>query len=492
VNFLSEGFGELGRKLGRWRLRRAMRQHDADRLVALSALGQKAWDDKLDLGAHGGLRDRLAGLDARAGELSQAASRLETEKTGLEKQRRTELETFAARRKAVESTKAPVDAALREARSRRAACEQLIRQAEARQAAIAGKLPALQDPAERAKLAAEQGELAPKLAAARAELPGHAAEDVRLASESQQHAAQIAAIDAEQKAAIGRIDTELARVRKELQGASQQSTAVGKDRAGTFGELGKALYDAGARDATLAEPAARVASIDRGRADAQAAHEASQVETRALPGATMAKFWGVVLGVPLVLAAVGTVAYQYLHRPEPVAAVPAPRPTVAQPTSGSCEYQKPPDNGKGAGVSLGCVRSEGTFVNGQLQSGKVTYPDGRVREGTFAGGQQYGKGTLTWRDGRRYEGLFVEGRSAGPGVFVAADGTRDSGMFRPGVKLSGLGTRTNSDGSVLLGEFVNGRPSAKMVRVKGDNAEVVTLDPNASPKGTAILETTTP
>ena len=68
------------------------------------------------------------------------------------------------------------------------------------------------------------------LAAARAELPGHAAEDSRLAAESQKHAAEIAAIDAEQKAAIGRIDTDLARVRSELQGASQQSGAVQKDR----------------------------------------------------------------------------------------------------------------------------------------------------------------------------------------------------------------------------------------------------------------------
>jgi hypothetical protein len=491
VTFLSEGFRELGRKLGRSRLRRTIRQHDADRLAALGALGQKAWDDKVDLAAHAGFRDRLSGLDARAGELSQAASALESEKSALETRRRTELEAFAARRKAVEATKAPVDSALREARSRRAACEQSIKQAEARQAAIAGKLAGQQDAAERGKLVAEQGELATKLAASRTQLPGHAAEDVRLASESQKHAAQIAAIDAEQKAAIGQIDTELARVRKELQGASQQSTAVGKDRAGTFGELGKSLYDAGARDATLAEPAARVASIDRGRADAQAAHDASLVETRSVSGATMAKFWGVVLGVPIVLAAAGAGIYEYLHRPAAVVAA-APTTSVAQPKSGACEFQKPPDSGTGVGVRSDCLRTEGTFVKGVLQSGKLTYPDGRVREGTFVDGQQIGMGTLTWRDGRRYEGMFVEGRSWGPGVFVAADGTRFSGMFEPGVKLNGIGTRKNPDGSVLVGEFVEGKPSRKMVLVKDGKAEVVDLgEPGKPSKSTATLETVT-
>ena len=81
-NFLSEGFRELGRKLARGKLRRAIRQHDADRLVALAALGRAAWDGKIDLAAHASVRDRLAGLDARAGELSQATSRLEAEGTG--------------------------------------------------------------------------------------------------------------------------------------------------------------------------------------------------------------------------------------------------------------------------------------------------------------------------------------------------------------------------------------------------------------------------
>ena len=46
-----------------------------------------------------------------------------------------------------------------------------------------------------------------------------------------------------------------------------------KDRDGSFAELGKALYEAGANAGALVDPAARVASIDRVRADAQSALE---------------------------------------------------------------------------------------------------------------------------------------------------------------------------------------------------------------------------
>jgi hypothetical protein len=46
-------------------------------------------------------------------------------------------------------------------------------------------------------------------------------------------------------------------------------------------------------------------------------------------------------------------------------------------------------------------------------------------------------------------------------------------MFKPGVKLIGIGMRKSPDGSVLVGEFVDGKPSPKMMLVKGGAAEVV-------------------
>lgn len=103
-----------------------------------------------------------------------------------------------------------------------------------------------------------------------------------------------------------------------------------------------------------------------------------------------------------------------------------------------------------------------------------------MAEGTFVAGQQFGMGKLTWRDGRRYEGMFLEGRSWGSGVFVAADGTKYSGMFEPGVRLIGIGMRKSPDGSVLAGEFVDGKPSRRMMLVKDGTAEVVEIGKDGS------------
>jgi hypothetical protein len=186
----------------------------------------------------------------------------------------------------------------------------------------------------------------------------------------------------------------------------------------------------------------------------------------------MARFWGVVLGVPLVVAAAVWGVYRFQHREDPYS---APAQASAPQNSGECAVQLPPENGTGVAVRSNCTRYEGMFANGALEKGKISYRDGRVTEGTFARGQQYGPGKLTWKDGRRYEGMFVEGRSNGFGVFVAADGTESRGWFEPGVNLAGIGTRKNPDGSMLVGEFVEGKPSKKMVLVKDGKAEIVEM-----------------
>jgi hypothetical protein len=506
-NFLSEGFRELGRKMDRAKLHGSMRKQDVERAVALTAVGQRAWEEKIDLSAFAELRDRLAEFDARAGELSETASKLESEKSALETERRAELEKFTAQRKAIEEKKSPIDTALHSVRSTKSAAEQVIRQSESQLAAIVGKLSTFDQviashgsapeqaeklaatQADRSKLAAEQGELGTKLAKARENLPAQVAEESRLAEESRKYAAEIAVIDAEQKAAIAHIDANLGRVRKESQGTSQQATAVQKDRSANLGTLGAALYDAKVDAPQLAEAVERVAGIDRAHAQSQSSLDASLAETGSLSGATMAKFWSVMLGVPAVLAVLGFGTYHYLHRSAPAIAAPPP---VVEAKAVACEIQKPPDNGTGMGVRRDCLRTEGTFVEGRLQRGKITYPDGRVREGDFVGGGQIGMGKQSWPDGRRYEGMFVEGRSWGPGVLVTADGTRYTGMFEPGLKLIGIATREKPDGSVLVGEFVDGQPASKMLLVKDGKAEVVSVKDglvevveHANPQGTA-------
>ncbi|MBL0143557.1 MAG: hypothetical protein IPP91_15955 [Betaproteobacteria bacterium] len=502
-HFLAEGYREMGRKLVRSKTRRTIRQQEADRAVALTALGRQAWETKIDLAAFAGLRDRLAGLDTRVGEISETANKLGQEKEGLERERSTELEKFAAGRKAVETKKSPVDAALREARSRKSACEQAIRQGESRLAAIAGRLAVLDRDiaspgagaaadaqqklatlqSERATLAAEQNELGAKLAASRAELPAHATQESSLAAESQKHAAEIAAIDAEQKAAIAHIDTNLRRVQSETQGASQQASAVQKDRAGTFLDLGTALYDSAVRDPALVEAIEGVASIDRSRAQAESALDSSLAETRSLAGGTMGKFWSVLIGVPLLLAALGAGTYQFLHRraaPAPVAL-----PTPAAPGQG-CTYQAAPAQGEGVAVSSDCTRTEGTFVEGRLHGkGSKVWPSGERMEGQFYSGYLYGPGVRVYRDGRRVEATFSGGRAMGPGKITMPDGTVYQGRLWGPIVL-GWGVRRSPDGEVLAGDWReapdNGmRPIGLMLRVRPGGArekvEAASLDP---------------
>lgn len=502
-NFLSEGFRELGRRIARARLRGAIRKQEAERAAALVVLGQRAWDEKIDLSAFADLRDRLAGLDARTGELSATASRLDAEKSALETERRAELEKFAVRRKAVEEKKRPVDSALGTSRSAKSALEQLIRQSESRQAAIAGKLSTLDRDiaapgtaaapehgpklaaaqSERAKLIAEQGDLGAKVAKAREDLPGHVTEESRLSGESQKFAAEIAVIEAEQKASLAHIDENLARVRKEAEGASQQASAVQKDRTGNLGSLGQSLYEAKVTAPQLAEPMERVAAIDRARAQAQSTHDASTAISQSLAGATMARFWSVLVGVPLLLAALGVGTWQYLHRRAAPAPVAMPSPAV--PAKG-CTAQPAPDHGEGVAIAADCTRIEGTFVEGRLHGkGRKAWPNGELMEGRFYGGYLNGPGVHVLRDGRRIEATFSGGRATGPGKLTMPDGTVHEGKLS-GPAIVGWGVRRSPNGEVLAGDWREApgggtQPFGLMLRVRPDGTrekvEAAALDP---------------
>jgi len=344
-NFLSAGVLELKRRYARFGMRRTIRQQAAERATALTALGQRAWEEKIDLSSFSGLHDRLTAIEARVGEISKAKSALEIRKASLEEERRAELDTFTSRRQAVLDKKKPIDASLGHARSRKAECERTMAHADARVAAIPAELASVDhdlaavgaDPAKaqaaterRSRLVAEQTELGPALAAARAELPGLAAEERRLSGESQEYASQIAGIDVEQKAAIGRIDGELGRVRSELGSTAQQANTAQQERSEDLGRLGESLYDAQVDAPALSEQTARVAAIDRVRAETDAALERSLAVTRTLVPGTMGKFWGAVAGVLVLVVVLASIANRPANPPaddraagEPPSAAPA-------------------------------------------------------------------------------------------------------------------------------------------------------------------------
>jgi hypothetical protein len=501
-NFLAEGFAELRRKWRRNRLRGDIRRHESERTAALTALGQRAWDEKIDLAAFPQLRDQLAGLDTRAGEISANSARLETERTTLEAGKRTELEKFASRRTAVQEKKTPVDAALRTTRASKSAGEQAVRQAEARIAAIAGKLAGLDREiaagttpaeklaaaqAERAKLAAEQGQLAATAVRERGALPQLVAKETRLASESSQYASQVAVIDAEQKAAIGHIDGELARLRKESQAASQQASAVQKDRSANLASLGHALYSAKITSASLAESNARVAAIDHARAQSESTLAASVAESGSVEAGTMAKFWLVLAGVPLLLAAMTFGALQYLRRPQAAPEAVA----VTQPAMDPDSCARPgPKQGQGVKIDEGCNRLEGYFVDGRLHGkGRIEWKHGERMEGRFYNGALVGPGLRTYADGRKVESYFADGRPIGQGKLAMPDGTVYEGVLW-GPAINGWAVRRSPDGQVVAGQWrsvsaTKIQPFGRMLRVRADGqrekVDASIVDPEVPP-----------
>lgn len=104
--FIREGFRELGRKLERRKLRKQAQHQEQERSAALVQLGQRAWQEKIDLAGFAGLRDQLAQLEGRAGELSASMQKLESERASLEARQKEETGKFDGQRKAVEEKNA--------------------------------------------------------------------------------------------------------------------------------------------------------------------------------------------------------------------------------------------------------------------------------------------------------------------------------------------------------------------------------------------------
>jgi hypothetical protein len=312
-NFLRAGSSEIRRQFDRFSLKQKLRQLGTERDTALCVLGEKTWDAKIDLAPFAEVRDHLQGVDARSGELAATAGQLEMQKAGLERERREAIERGKARCDAVEAKKRPVDASLTAARNRHADSETQRAVAQARLAAIASELavrlpagaqPAAETPEQRqTRLLTEQGVVKGKLAAAEAERPQLAAQIAQLQTESANYAAEIATITGEQNETVARLDGELGRMRSGLQAASQAQHQVGKERSDLYRKLGQGLYESDIRPQAVNEWVRRVAEIDAARADVETRLHASIAETQALPQGTMSKFWGAVVGVPLIAIA---------------------------------------------------------------------------------------------------------------------------------------------------------------------------------------------
>ncbi len=289
AGFLVNGFGEIGRKSNRFSLRRQLAAQERRRQDALAALGRAAWQAGIDLAAFGPQRDQLQKLDARAGELSATAAKLQKERVDLEARKQAETARFDGLLQPARAKQSEADAALKAARAALAAKEQAIK------AAGAAAPPAPADVDARQGLSSEVA---------------------KRVDESARAAGEVSRLEAEQKAALVPIDADLKRVRQESTGATRESATVGREQIDRFRDLGLALYDRKPDEPALAASIEAVAAIDRDRGATQTAIDSSLALTAAMPRGTMAKFWLAIL-LPIVCAAGAYAAYSRLATPAP-------------------------------------------------------------------------------------------------------------------------------------------------------------------------------
>src|SRR5574341_1097323 len=125
------GFDELKRKLQRRKLRKRLKTHDRARGDLLGKLGQHAAQCGMDLSDHSTVRDQIAQLQSRAGELAEYTRALEAHRSTLQEQRNAQKSTYDAQLSAIETKKRPIDSELAAARQRYAQQESVAKNAQA-------------------------------------------------------------------------------------------------------------------------------------------------------------------------------------------------------------------------------------------------------------------------------------------------------------------------------------------------------------------------
>ncbi|MFB3902992.1 MAG: HEAT repeat domain-containing protein [Acidobacteriota bacterium] len=309
LRFIQDGLRELGRKITRRKLRSRQAALEKQRRKALSQLGRRAWEAKIDLENYADLRDQLHRLDERAGQLAARSGELQAQAASLQSRRAAELARFDQQSRPVLQKKTETDTALRNARARLSETERAINSHQARlkwltdELARTAQTPGGQVPRE--PLLAEQKAVSDQLTAVVPVREALAAEVNALSEESRRLAEEISRIEAERKSTLAPIEAELRRVQQESQGATREISDVGREQSDRFTELGAALYGQKVRHPALEEPAQAVEALDRSQADIRAALDASLALTQAMPRWTMLKL--AALSLLLLVVAAGVV-----------------------------------------------------------------------------------------------------------------------------------------------------------------------------------------
>ena len=101
--------------------------------------------------------------------------------------------------------------------------------------------------------------------------------------------------------------------------------------------------------------------------------------------------------------------------------------------------------------------ADGTSFSG---TGKITWANGDVYDGTLVQGQRQGKGLFIWANGQRYEGDWVQDTPSGKGKLQFANGNRFEGDVVAGIS-QGIGRMQYASGDDYNGRFNAGVPDGR-------------------------------
>ena len=118
-----------------------------------------------------------------------------------------------------------------------------------------------------------------------------------------------------------------------------------------------------------------------------------------------------------------------------------------------------------AEFAAGTTRFNGQFVrdvDGRTFSGtgKVTWTNGDVFDGTMVKGQRHGKGSFVWANGQRYSGDWVNDRAVGQASVQFSNGNQYEGRVDNAIPL-GQGRMRYASGDTYSGQFNAGEPQGR-------------------------------
>jgi hypothetical protein len=125
----------------------------------------------------------------------------------------------------------------------------------------------------------------------------------------------------------------------------------------------------------------------------------------------------------------------------------------------------------------GTTRFAGRFSRdlgstGYSGTGRITWANGDVYDGTLVMGLREGKGAFAWANGQLYEGDWVADRPEGQGSMRFINGDRYEGSLLAGTP-AGRGTMSYASGDRYVGEIVEGLPNGhgKYTWASGQNLD---------------------